>query len=316
MHLLAPTLLVACVLSGPPEPLAAAHGTEPRLEHCLVSLMSDVQVSSQEPGLLTKLLVSEGDPVDPSKPLAQLDDRQVSFEYAAAYAQNKAAQEKADDDIDVRFSTAAYEVAAAELQEKRLAKAAADAYSTAEIRRLELTVKKARLQIDRSQMELRVAKLNADVEAKRLDASAEAIRRRKVYSLTPGVVLQVYRHPGEWVQPGDPILRVIRMDRLWVEGFVDGGKHNPEEVAGRSATVSIERARGEVRELPGRVVYVNPQTQAGNQYRVKVEVANEQVGDDYLLRPGMRASVTIHVRRPRPDAAGLPAQAQRSRLSR
>ena len=55
-----------------------------------------------------------------------------------------------------------------------------------------------------------------------------------------GVVVEVFPHRGEWMQPGDPLARVVRADTLRVEGYVDSKRHDPEAVRDRPVTVEID----------------------------------------------------------------------------
>ena len=38
--------------------------------------------------------------------------------------------------------------------------------------------------------------------------------------------MAVQKQPGEWVQAGEPVLRIARMDLLRVEGFVSAAEYN------------------------------------------------------------------------------------------
>ena len=41
------------------------------------------------------------------------------------------------------------------------------------------------------------------------------------------------------MQPGDPLARVVRTDKLRVEGYVDSSKYEPSMVHNRPVTVSV-----------------------------------------------------------------------------
>ena len=141
--------------------------------------------------------------------------------------------------------------------------------------------------------------MSADVHQATVAAAEENIERRKIVAPFDGVVVDVLRQRGEWVDTGEPVLRLIRLDRVRVEGFFDASQFNPEEVSGRPVTVEIERARGQRVRLPGTVVFISPLVQAGNKYRVRVEVENHQHEGHWLLGPGMTASMVIHIDQPR-----------------
>ena len=67
-------------------------------------------------------------------------------------------------------------------------------------------------------------------------------------------------------------------------------------VSGRPVTVEVELADGRKVRLSGQVVFVSPLIRAGNIYRVRAEVENRKENDQWLLRPGMAATMTIDLR--------------------
>jgi macrolide-specific efflux system membrane fusion protein len=266
------------------------------IEHCQVFLIRDIHISANEAGALVSLDAQEGDHVQAGVLLGKIDDRQAQYDKIAAELKRNVALAKSQDDIEVRFAQAAFEVADAELTQSMEAnRHTANAVPTVEIRRLKLTRKKAELEIDRSRLDRRIASMTADVETTAVAAADESIRRRQITAPFAGMVLEVLRDEAEWVNAGEPVLRMIQLDRLRVEGFLSVRQFNPEDVDGRPVTVAVQRARGQVVQLPGNVVFVSPVVQAGDTYRIRAEVENQLLGDHWVLRPGMTAAMTIHV---------------------
>ena len=101
--------------------------------------------------------------------------------------------------------------------------------------------------------------------------------------------MEVFRHRGEWLEPGQRVLRIVRLDRLRVEGFVDS-----RQVHGnlRGATVRVQvTLAAETRvTLKGKLVFISPEVDpVNNQVRVWAEVDNP----DLTLRPGLSAEMVI-----------------------
>jgi macrolide-specific efflux system membrane fusion protein len=290
----APTTALPVAPAGPP---AVTPGGGVRIDHCLVSLIQDVQVPAQEAGVLQGVVVAEGDQVAAGTLVAHIDDRRAQLARDAADLEYRAAYAKATDDIAVRYSIAAHEVAVAEHAEKEQANLkVANAVSKSEVRRYELVKQKAALEIDKAKLDQKVAVMSAQVKMAEVKNTEEGIARRKIASPIDGEVVALLRQPGEWVNPGDVVLQVIRMNRLRVEGFLSAAANNPEELVGRPVVIEVERAHGQKVSLPGRLTWVNPQVQAGNRYRVRAEVENRQERGQWLLRPGMTAAMTIETR--------------------
>ena len=112
-----------------------------------------------------------------------------------------------------------------------------------------------------------------------------------------GVVVERYRRAGEWVQQGEPILRMVQMDKLRVEGFLKLEDFAPLEVDGAEVTVTFELTRGRVETRKSHIAVVSPEV-SGGEFRVIAYVDNELESNlrgkkQWLLRPGMMAQMTI-----------------------
>ncbi|MDX1944967.1 MAG: HlyD family efflux transporter periplasmic adaptor subunit [Pirellulaceae bacterium] len=284
--------------AAPPGPQLAAPSSpgNATLTHCLVSLIEDIQVPALEAGALTSLVVTEGQFVTAGQLLARIDDRQPKVDKLAAELERDAALAKAADDIEVRFSEAALQVAVAELQRA----VAIDAKSPGgvtqqEIQKLRLAKHRDELQIDRSKLEMRIAKMNADVHQAAVQKSDDALARRQIVSPIDGIVVTVFHERGEWLNAGEPVLQVVRIDRLRVEGFLNASEFSPGEIAGRAVTVEVPLTGGKIGRFAGQIVFVSPLVQAGNKYRVRAEVENRSENGHPILRPGMSATMTVHL---------------------
>jgi len=292
-----PIVVLACLAVGRASPAAEPDGTEPVLQRCLVSLIEEAKVPAREPGVLVELRIREGDVIEKGALIARIDDDQPQMERRKAKAEHDQAVVKAKSDVDVRYAVAAELVAEAE-HKKALESHAKVPGSVTEVERdrLKLSEKKGELQIEQAELEQRLAALAAQSKEVEVLAAENAIDRRLIKSPLDGVVVQVFPHEGEWLQPGDPLARVVRTDRLRVEGYVDSARHDPAEVSGRPVTVEVMLAGGRRESFKGRIVFTSPLVESGGDYRVFAEVENRQDPGSqlWLLRPGQTATMTIH----------------------
>jgi len=243
----------------------------------------------------------------------------------AQLAQDIAARQ-ADDDVAVRLATKTRDASMADLDRaSRSRKAFSSSVSIAEIDRLQLIVDRNTLEIEKSGVDREIAAIKADMEKAQVSEQEQIVERlgleteqatydqttaatalkiqeqaveltrlrvekRRVRSPLAGVVAEVHRHNGEWVEAGTPVLRVIRLDRLKAEAFVDAALAD-SGLRGASATVTFRR-NGQEHVLPGEVSFVSPEVDTVNrQVLVSVEIDNSKL----ILRPGMKASLTIAV---------------------
>lgn len=266
------------------------------VQHCQVFVIDGVDVPALESGPIVDLRVQEGFVVKHDDLLAQIDDKQAQLLKLSAEAERDAAFERAKDDIDVRYAIKSFELADAELkQDLDIKSRSSGAVTDAEIRRKQLVRTREQLGVDKAKLDQRVARLTANLKSTAVDAAADGILRRRILAPFDGMVVDVYKQKAEWINAGEPVLKVVRMDRLRVDGFLSGDEISPTDVAKRPVTIEIELAQGRRERFDGQVVFVNPLVQAANKYRIRVEVDNRFERDEPLLRPGMQATMMIQL---------------------
>jgi multidrug efflux pump subunit AcrA (membrane-fusion protein) len=293
-------LLIALLIDltcGLPALAQEAARPDPVLERCLVSLVEEAKVPAREAGVLMELAVREGDVVRKNDVIAKIDDDQPQMEKRKAQAEYDQALAKAQSDVDVQYSEAAEKVAEAEYK-KALESHTKVPGSVTEVERdrLALNEKKSELQIDQARLEQRLAALAAQSKEVEVLAAENSIGRRLIKSPLDGVVVQVFPHQGEWMQPGDPLARVVRVDKLRIEGYVDSSRFGPDKVRDRPVTVEVMLADDRKETFKGRIMVTSPMVESGGDFRVVAEVENRQDPDSqqWLLQPGQTARMTIH----------------------
>jgi multidrug resistance efflux pump len=119
------------------------------------------------------------------------------------------------------------------------------------------------------------------------------IAHRQVKAPISGMVVEVVKHPGEWVQAGETILKMVRLNRLRVKGYLKASQYNASDVMGRGVTVEVTLARGQKVQVPGKIVFVSPLVE-GDEFSVWAEIVNKQDGNHWLLSSGLACDMTIH----------------------
>lgn len=302
MHAVLMALATAIVLGGPTQrPPMSVSSNSLTIPNCLITLTYEVPVPAQEAGQLMELKVREGDQVTKDQVLAQIDDAIVRKAEEVTRYEMEAAKVEANNDVDVRFARASEQVANADLlKSQETNKRVPNTVTEMELRKLWLDLQKATLGIEQARHNLEVAQFKVSVSAAKNSASKLDIERRQIKSPSDGVIVKQFAHVGEWLKPGDPVVRLIRMDKLWIEGFVDAaGEHGmrQSDVDGRPVTVHATLAHGQKAVLRGKIVFVSPEIEAGSQFRVKAELDNEKRNGYWVLGPGMNADMTIELGR-------------------
>lgn len=268
-----------------------------RLEQCYVSLIDEENVPAHEAGQLVKILVREGDMIGAGDLIALVDDRQPQIAKQSAMLAQDVAAERADSPVDEQFARESYNYATADLKKSQLANAQErNTVTEIDLLRLKLAQRKAELQIDQAQRDRRVAAKEAAQKGTEVEAANHQIEIRQIGSKLAGMVVEVFPHAGEWVKPGDPVARVVNLDRLRVKGNVDPSQYDPAEVDGREVTVEATLARGRRVEFAGRIVFVSPIIdQLG--FGVTAEVENRKQNGRWVLLPGSLVAMTVHLDR-------------------
>jgi multidrug efflux pump subunit AcrA (membrane-fusion protein) len=313
MHASLFLLTAALSLTGPPAHLAGAPARavnapgQIMLDRCLVSIVQDgeVDVPAEEPGKLVTMEIREGRDVEAGTLLAKIDDTLPQAQREERQYELAVAKEQAENDVNIRFAQASFRVAEAELTQALEAnKKAPGAITQAEIRRLSLTLEKTRLQIEQAEMEQRVNANTAGAKGARLKELEGVVARRAIKAPISGRVVEVLKDNGEWVNPGDTVLKLLRLDLLRVEGFVSANEFASEQIDHKPVTVRVHLANNVVEEFQGKIVYVDSRVQSDGTFRVYAEVLNRrnQADTHWLLRPGSVAQMTVDVR----NLAGQP----------
>lgn len=280
-----PSLLLAALLLAPALP-----ADEIEVDAVLLAPFQEVEVAAQEAGLLARVLVAEGALVQQDELLAQIDDADACLQRARAQLELDHARRNAANDVRVRVAVAAAAVAQAELQrglesQKRYPKSV----SETEIDRLRLAANHAQLQEEQARYDLETAQLALRVQENQLQQAQRQVERRRIVVPVSGRVVQIFRQAGEWVEPGQPLARIVKVDRLKAVGAL-AASQLADDPTGRPVTLSAELPGRGVVEFAGRVTFVHSEV---NPVSGRLDFWAEIENPDLRLRPGWRASLKI-----------------------
>lgn len=289
-------LLATAAVMAQPDGSPSARPQQAHLSHCVISLIDHVELPAEEEGILSELTAKEGMVVQEGQVLGQLDTTNALVRMKAAQARLAVAREKADNDINVKVARSLIELSRAEYEESlAINRRSRGAIPETTVRRQRVTMEKAELDAEAAEMEFRIAGLERGEAEAQVEVVENELRRREIKAPFDGVVLTLYRHENEWVRPGDPILRLVRMDRLRVETFLSADRYAPEDVEGASVEIRLVLVGGGQRVLPARIDHVSPIVEASGNFRVWAELDNPpgRGGYRWLMRPGSEAEMVI-----------------------
>jgi membrane fusion protein, multidrug efflux system len=262
----------------------------------LVKVADEIKLPAKEAGVLVQLAVQEGNFVRAGQVIGKIDDSQPLMQKKAAAAAYAGAYKRWKDDVEIRFARAQADVSKAEYEQLVEANRLTEkAVTLSDVRKAKLDWDHFILAIEKAGHDQELARFEAFSKQAELDAADLAIQRRVITAPFDGVVEEIKRHQDEWVQPGDMILSLLRLDTMHVEGAIDQSKYDPHEIANCEVTVEVEMARGRKAAFHGRIIKVSSIVRSDGVYTVRAEIANQQEHGNWLLRDGLPASMTIHL---------------------
>jgi biotin carboxyl carrier protein len=221
----------------------------------------------------------------------------------------EASASEADAALGVRVAEAAVHTAEANLREaEQSIKRSPGVVSEFEMRRIGLELERAKAQLDQARAGSGVAQRMQEKRMAEAKLAKAELARHRIVAPRDGVLVKWHVAEGSWVRAGDPICRVVAMDRLRAEAFIPS--RDAGELLGREVKISVELSSRDVVRLSSRIGYVSPVVESG-EIRCWAELENPVKRSSPVLRPGMHCTMTIQPAQstlPPNDDAGEPLE--------
>ncbi len=167
-----------------------------------------------------------------------------------------------------------FDVGALELQSRKLEVEVADLKSKMEklsADQFGAAVARLKQEVSVAEEKLAQASITKRLKERTLELAKLRLQKRAVVSPLKGEIAEILKHRGEWVEAGTPIFRVIRLDRLRIEGYVPAAQGVRRLIGSK---VSISRGEG-VQPLIGVVTYVSAEVDSvSNEVEIHAEFDN------------------------------------------
>lgn len=253
--------------------------------------------------LLRGLQVRKGDVLGKQKD-AELVEQKIVAEQELLVA-----RKEADKKLEIEVAEAAALVAQASWNRAdSLNKTMPGSVSPEEVEEKRYEYVRAYKSIDKAKFDLEVNIEKVKVAEARVNAAEVAIEDRKLISPIDGFIDDVMQNEGQWLREGDEILKIVRLDKVQINGAVDAERYAPETIDGKKVVVWARRPGMEPQPLEGKIVFVRQIVESGHYY-FYADVQNKKNAAGYwLLNPGSLVTVEICVDEdaPAPKAASVP----------
>jgi multidrug resistance efflux pump len=264
-----------------------------------VECLRKIEVAAQADGLISEMEVEEGSFVPTGDLLFRIDNRVAMAQLEVAEKELESAIMQAKQDADVRFAEATYAVALAESESERelLSK---NATSLALVRRKDLERDKASLQIEVANVKRQTDQLAVNVAEAKRNAAAVQLGLYDIRAPWDAIVNERMKGQGAWIRAGEPVLKINHMQEMRVVGFIDTRALRARGLSlasleGAPVRVMVDLSPNYQHTVDSHIEFVSSDIDDSNSVRVWARVKNERLGNSWLLRDGIQASVTIAV---------------------
>lgn len=292
---------VAPTGSAPPDsvpPALASTDAATIIEVASVTLsaIEQVNVPTLEQGLIIEFSAEEGQEFRRGEILAKIDPRDAELALERGHLELDVARAHAANTTEIELARKSLELARSDMARAQKSRALyAKAISDEELDHRRLVIDQAEIKVRQAEEAQRQRQREselAEVAVKMMDVRRA---RHRIVAPVDGIVVEVTHRVGEWVETGQSVLRIVRVDRLRAEGFVDA-VHLPrlkrgQRVRLRAAVATAESTESvEPTEFEGVLKFVSPEVVAvDGRIRIWAEIDNQK----QQLHPGVRASMSV-----------------------
>jgi macrolide-specific efflux system membrane fusion protein len=265
----------------------SASDTKLVIDGAVLKTVEVTSVAAQVAGVLKLVHVREGDRVHVGASLGIIDSKSSDLQLERSKVALDVAQKNLENTIDIDLARKNFAVAENEYARALESnKVVSDVYPAVEVERLKLVRDRAELEVSRAQFMKEIARLEvvkSEIEHKQL---VDLIGKHTISSPVSGMVVALEKRTGEWVEPGAVTVRIVEIDRLRIEGFLNAEQADME-LLHRDANVELVLA-GKPMKTTAKLVFISPEVNPINsQVRVFLDIDNS----DGRLRPGLRPRV-------------------------
>jgi macrolide-specific efflux system membrane fusion protein len=259
------------------------------IDAAILKTVEVTSVAAQVQGVLKAVSVREGDRVKIQSPLAAIQSTSTELQVQRAKVALDAAEKNFASTIDIDLARKSFAVAENEfVRAVEANKRVQDVYPEVEVDRLKLVRDRASLEIDRAIHQKAIGELDVTKNQIEIQQLQDILDKHQIQAPVSGMVVALEKRIGEWVEPGTVVIRLVEIDRLRIEGFLQAEQADPKWL-GAEAQVEVQLSGNKILTT-AKLVFISPEVNPVNsQVRVHLDVDNR----DGKLRPGLRPKVSI-----------------------
>lgn len=263
---------------------------------CLLQVFDQVDLSARRDGIVDQVVKRTGEDVSAGERILRLSTKQALANLAVAQARYDRAFVRASDDSGIQT---------AEIELERSTEEAALLEEVGRVPYLERF--RAQNLKQRNTTELQSARITHEEDLRAAEVASAELRvaqldldDRTVAAPFDGTIVQQYKYQGDWCSQGDPVLKLLRMDKLMLQGIVNIKDIAPHEIMGSKVSVTLAIAGQKPLEIANLTIdRVSPEVGLDGNYLVWTFVQNKKQlarngQQQWVLRPGLNGTMTIY----------------------
>ncbi|MFK7767215.1 MAG: efflux RND transporter periplasmic adaptor subunit [Mariniblastus sp.] len=256
----------------------------------VLKILEEREVPCLVSGVIKKNLVREGSLLREGQAVMEIDDAMVKLELEKLKKERDIAAKEASTEVELQYAKRSIEVSEADLNRaKRSNDRQPGAISRSEIDQLQLKVQRAIAEKDKTEFSISVRKMQTEVKTMEVSIGEKKLSDHKITSPITGMVVEILKKQGEWVEASEPVAKIIRLDKLKTEIKVPAAIALDNLVGSKAIFVpNLKSLAG--KKYSATVIFIQPEANPVNaSVRVWVEIEN----DNLDLVPGLTGKLTV-----------------------
>ena len=260
----------------------------------LVSIAQSVEIPIERSGVLIEVVVKPGQIVEKGQLIAKVKDESLLLRLERVRFEHELAKMAASSNVDVEYSKKSFDVAVSDLRRSTAANSRVqNSVPPAKLEKLQLERDRTELQLRKAKRDLEMAAFRTQLTSNEISLAKSDLSKATITSPMSGMVVSVEKREGEWVESSDLICKVVRTDRLQIEGFVSAENSRRIRI-GSQAKIVFPQRWVVPNEIPCEIVFVSPEV---NPINSKLMVRAEFDNRTAKVPAGLQADIVVEIPR-------------------
>ncbi len=248
----------------------------------LTEMIETAEVAAFRDGILEAIEFDVGDYVPVGEPIGQLHSEMAAINMAKA---KKAAEARGP----LQRARAQMRAAEVELERiERLRQIDPRSFSLSEYDQARAAVLVATAQVQEAEEQI-------DLNRAEYELSRRIVDEHQIVAPIEGKIVERYKNPGEGVRANEPVVKIVRLNRLRVFAFLTESQAQlvregmAVQIEPKIAGVQLSEDR---RFFGGKITFVDPQSSASKNTKIRIYAEIENT-EDFFLRAGWSVQMVI-----------------------